>query len=90
MAIVLFAGELRRLINDKDEVTIKAGNIEECIDILEKNFSGVKDLVYDKNGELADSINIYINGDNIRDLNGVGSSLKETDEVNIMTGFAAG
>lgn len=90
MAIVLFAGELRKLISGKDEVRIVVGDIEECIDTLEKNFPGVKDVVYDKNGELADSINIYINGDNIRYLNGVVSSLKETDEVNIMSGFAAG
>ncbi|BBO77869.1 hypothetical protein DSCW_52860 [Desulfosarcina widdelii] len=90
MAIVLFAGELRKLVNGRDEVRISAGDIQACINILAKTYPRVKKTVYDKNGELSDSINIYINGDNIRGLNGISSTLRETDEVNIMSGFAAG
>jgi molybdopterin converting factor small subunit len=39
---------------------------------------------------LLDSINVYVNGDNIRDLQGLETALREGDEVDFMTGFAAG
>lgn len=90
MAMVRFAGGLRKLIKGMAEVKIEAEDIAECIEKLEKEYAGVKARVYEENGELAESINIYVNGDNIRSLQGTATSLKEEDAVNFMTAFAAG
>ncbi|MCD6561372.1 MAG: MoaD/ThiS family protein [Deltaproteobacteria bacterium] len=90
MALVRFAGQLRKLVNGNVELNFTASNISECIKNLDGQFPGIKESLCDNNGELLESINVYVNGDNVRYLNGLTTTLKEEDEVDIMSAFAAG
>jgi sulfur-carrier protein len=60
------------------------------IDVLDAKFPGVKKVLCDESLEIADSINIYVNGDNIRYVEGLRTPLKENDQVNIIPAAAAG
>lgn len=90
MITARMAGALRKMTGGKEEVLLEAGDVRECIDKLERDYPGIKLKFCDENGLLLDSINIYINGDNIRDLRGLDSTLREGDEADFMSGFAAG
>lgn len=90
MITARLTGGLRKLTGDNDEILFEAGDVKECIDKLEQNYPGTKRKFRDENCLLLDSINIYINGDNIRDLQGLETTLQEGDEVDFMSGFAAG
>jgi molybdopterin converting factor small subunit len=90
MALVRFAGQLKKFVNGETELTIVAANISECINQLEIQFPGVKENMYNQDGEILESINIYVNGDNIRYLDNTATVLKEEDEIDIMSAFAAG
>ncbi|HDL07222.1 MAG TPA: molybdopterin synthase sulfur carrier subunit [Desulfobacteraceae bacterium] len=90
MALVRFAGQLRKLVNGNVELNFTASNISECIKNLDAQFPGIKENLCDNNGELLESINVYVNGDNVRYLNGLTTTLKGEDEVDIMSAFAAG
>ena len=90
MILVRFAGQLRKLVNGNVELNITANNISECIKNLDGRFPGIKESLCDNNNELLESINVYVNGDNVRYLNGLTTTLKGEDEVDIMSAFAAG
>lgn len=90
MITARLTGQLSKLSNGVEEFSFQADNIINCIDNLEQQFPGAKEKLCDENGQLYDSINVYINGDNIRSLEGLSSILKEGDEVDFMSGFAAG
>jgi len=90
MIIARLSGSLRKLTGGKEEIMLKAGNIKECIDKLEQDYAGIKESFCDQNGLLLDSINIYLNGDNIRDLQGLETLLQQGDQVDFISAFAAG
>jgi sulfur-carrier protein len=71
--------------------TIPEGsNIAIFFDSIEQKLPGIKAIVFNSEGEISDSINIYVNGDNIRYLHGVGTILADKDKVNIIPAAAAG
>ncbi|GBD38035.1 MAG: MoaD family protein [Deltaproteobacteria bacterium] len=81
---------LRRITGDKDEVTVNAKNIKDLIEELEKQFPGIKERICDENGNIRRFINLYVNNEDIRFLNGVETQLKENDVVSIIPAIAGG
>ena len=90
MITARMTGGFRKLTGGKEEILLEAGDVKECIDKLEQDYPGIRLKFCDENGLLLDSINIYMNGDNIRDMKGLETTLREGDEVDFMSGFAAG
>ncbi len=90
MTSVRIPTPLRRLTGDKDEVTINAKNIRELIEGLEKQFPGVKERLCDESGNVRRFINLYVNNEDIRFLNGIETELKEGDTVSIIPAIAGG
>ncbi len=84
---------LARLNNDqKDAVRSIA---EDCdmarlIELLDEDMSGIKAALLDEIGDIDDSINIYVNGENIRYLQGTGTVLTDGDHIGIIPAAAAG
>jgi Molybdopterin converting factor, small subunit len=75
---------LRRLTGDKDEVVVNAQNIGNLVEELEKQFPGTKERLCDENGSLRRFINVYVNNEDIRFLEGMKTELKESDVVSII------
>jgi molybdopterin synthase sulfur carrier subunit len=51
---------------------------------------GLKQRLYDEQGELRRFVNIYVNEEDIRFLKGKETALKEGDEVSIVPAIAGG
>ena len=51
MALVKIPTPLRRLTNEKDEVSVSSSSVEGMIVDLESQFPGIKDRLCDENGE---------------------------------------
>ncbi len=81
---------LRRLTQDKDEVDISAKNIGELINQLENKFPGIKERLCDEDGQVRRFINLYVNNEDIRFLDGANTLLKEDDVVSIIPAIAGG
>mgnify|MGYP001101041675 CR=1 FL=1 len=90
MIVIRLAGQFRKLVEGKPEVELIAGDVFECINNLDNNYPGVKARLYDDNGEVREHVDIYLNGDNIRSLDGLSTPLKHGDEIDILSAFAAG
>jgi molybdopterin synthase sulfur carrier subunit len=81
---------LRGLTKDQDVVAGDEGTLAACIDGLESAFPGLKDRICDDTGELRRFVNIYINGEDVRFMDGLASALKSGDEVSIVPAVAGG
>jgi molybdopterin synthase sulfur carrier subunit len=81
---------LRGLTQDKDIVPGEPGTLGACIDGLETAYPGIKDRICDDTGELRRFVNVYINGEDVRFMDGLSSTLNEGDEVSIVPAVAGG
>ncbi|MBI4216055.1 MAG: MoaD/ThiS family protein [Chloroflexi bacterium] len=81
---------LRRLSAGKDIVKLEAQSLSQCIDDLEHQYPGFKERLCDEAGEMRRFVNIYVNGEDVRFLQGLGTALKAGDEVSIVPAVAGG
>jgi len=81
---------LRKLTSEKDEVNISAASVGQLIDEMENQFPGIKTRLCDESGNVRRFINLYVNNEDIRFLNGKETALKEGDIVSIIPAIAGG
>jgi molybdopterin synthase sulfur carrier subunit len=81
---------LRKLTEGADEVAVDGGNVGELIDNLEAAHAGLKERLCDENGEIRRFVNIYVNDEDVRFLDGRGTALKDGDQVSIVPAIAGG
>jgi molybdopterin synthase sulfur carrier subunit len=81
---------LRNLSGGKDMLDTEAGNLKACIEDLESQYPGFRERLCDDTGELRRFVNIYVNGEDVRFLEGLSTPLKESDEISIVPAVAGG
>jgi len=81
---------LRGLTQDKDVVAGDGGTLAACIEALEASYPGMKERICDEAGEIRRFVNIYVNGEDVRFLDGLATALKTGDEVSIVPAVAGG
>jgi sulfur-carrier protein len=81
---------LRKLTNEVDVVTGETGTLASCIEGLEAAYPGLKERLCDEQGELRRFVNVYVNGEDVRFLDGIATALKTGDEVSIVPAVAGG
>lgn len=81
---------LRTLTDGASEVSGDGGTIKELLANLESSYPGMRERFYDEDGKLRRFINIYVNSEDIRFLQGEDTPLKDGDEVSIVPAIAGG
>ncbi|WP_457590625.1 ubiquitin-like small modifier protein 1 [Geoglobus sp.] len=73
----------------KRKVEVQAGSVKELLDRLFEEFPGLREKLL-RDGELTPFINIFVNGEDIRYLNGIDTELKDGDEVAFIPAISGG
>ncbi|MBX5491114.1 MAG: MoaD/ThiS family protein [Chloroflexi bacterium] len=81
---------LRSLTGGAAEVQIDGASVAEAISQLEARYPGIAQRLKDENGELRRFVNLYVNGEDVRFLQGLDTHLKAGDEVSIVPAVAGG
>ncbi|RMH51451.1 MAG: MoaD/ThiS family protein [Zetaproteobacteria bacterium] len=81
---------LRKLTGGEAEVCVEGATIGELIDNLEAAHPGMKERLCDESGEVRRFVNIYLNDEDVRFLQGRATALKDGDEVSIVPAIAGG
>ena len=81
---------LRKLTENQAEVAIEAGTVDELVAILENTYNGIKEKLVDDDGEIRRYVNIYVNDEDIRFLDGGATQLQDGDEISIVPAIAGG
>ena len=58
---ILINSFLRQYIGGEKTIAVKGKTVGDCLDDLEGRFPGIKKQLYDKEGELADLWDVYVN-----------------------------
>ena len=81
---------LQRLTNGQNEVQCDGTSVQELLDDLERRHPGIKERICDETGKLRRFVNVFVNEEDIRFLQGDQTALKEGDEVSIIPAIAGG
>lgn len=80
---------LRTLTQGRAELTAEAATVGALLDALEPTNPGLKERVLDAKG-VRRFINVYVNDEDVRFLDGLGTALKDGDAVTIVPAIAGG
>ena len=81
---------LRCVTNGQDKVNVEGSTLGEVVGSLENEFPGIKERLCDEQGELRNFVNVYVNGEDVRFLQGLDTATKEGDEISIVPAVAGG
>ena len=81
---------LRRMTNGQGKVEVTPSSMGALIDQLEAAYPGIKERLLSEDGELHYFVNIYLNGEDVRFLQGMNTSANSGDEVSIVPSVAGG
>jgi len=81
---------LMKLTNNQSEVSAEGSTIADILNNLESQYSGIKERICDESGAPRRFINIYLNEEDIRFLDGEKTGVKEGDEISIIPAIAGG
>lgn len=81
---------LMKLTDNQSEVAADGATISEILNNLENQFAGIKERICDENGAPRRFINIYLNEEDIRFLEGESTAVKDGDEISIIPAIAGG
>lgn len=81
---------LQPLTGSEPEVMAKGETVGQVLADLEARFPGLKRRLYGDDGQLRRFVNIYVNDEDIRFLQGEETPLEEGDEVSIVPAIAGG
>ncbi len=81
---------LRKLTDGADEVNAQGDTVKALVDDLEQKFPGIKERICDETGKIRRFVNLYINGDDIRFLQNMETSIREGDSISIVPAIAGG
>lgn len=81
---------LQELTKNQVEVESEGKTIRELIDSLEKSYPGIRERICDEKGKIRPSINIYVNEEDIRFLQGDNTPVKDGAEIIMISAIAGG
>ncbi len=91
MAVVVrIPTPLQKFTKNQAEVQIESSSIQGMLDALEGHFPGIRERLCDDHGAIRKFINLYVNDEDIRFIDGEKTSLKDGDEVAIIPAIAGG
>ncbi|MFL6275526.1 MAG: ubiquitin-like small modifier protein 1 [Blastocatellia bacterium] len=81
---------LRRLTDNADAVEVDAATVRDILDRLDERYPGFRARVCEETGELRRFINIYVDGEDVRFLDNLATTVPERAEVSIVPAIAGG
>jgi len=81
---------LQRLTNGQGEVSLEVDTVGKALEALESNFPGIRKRLCEEDGSLRRFVNIFVNEEDVRFLQGLDTALSDGDELSIVPAIAGG
>ena len=85
MAVILLPGMLATEAGGERRFELDAATVEEALRALP-----IANLIFDERGELRRLVNVYVDGVDVRDREGLETTLKGDEEVRLVGAIAGG
>ena len=83
-------GALRAYCAGAEQIAISAHTVRAVLEDLERSQSALYPNVCDETGAVRRHLNVFVNADNVRDLNGIDTILAPGDVVTILPAVSGG
>jgi MoaD family protein len=90
MPIVRFPALMKFYVDNQIEFPVAGATVAELLDNVLVRYPTLKSHLFETNGKLRRHFNIFVNGEHIRELGGLDTSLKDDDKVILMVSAAGG
>jgi len=81
---------LRTYTSGKSEVIVTGAKISEALIDLTNQFPAIKPHIFNEAGELRPFVNLFVGENNIKDLQGVDTPIKDGDKIMLIPSIAGG
>lgn len=90
MATIRIPTPLRKLTADQRTVQAEGGTLAELVEDLERRFPGIKSRIVDGDGNVHPFVNIFVDDEDVRFLQGLRTPVGPGSEVAIIPAMAGG
>jgi MoaD family protein len=90
MATVRIPPVLRPAVGGEREVTAAGSSVGEVLTALVESHPETREQIFAEDGELNRYVNVYLNDEDVRVLDGLGTAVGEGDELVILPAMAGG
>ncbi len=90
MATVFLPTPLRRYADGQTKVQAEGNTLGEVLANLDAAYPGLKDRLFDESGEIKRFIQVFVNDEDVRGLQGTETPIGPRDEVSIVPAMAGG
>jgi sulfur-carrier protein len=81
---------LRSAVGGQKQVELEGGTIRELVAALVSKYPSLEQQLLDESGDLNRFVNVYVNGQDVRYLDGLDTPVAERDEVRLLPAMAGG
>ncbi len=81
---------LQKFTQNQSEVQAEGGTIQEVLEHLDLSFPGIRERLCDDRGAIRKFVNLYLNDEDIRFMDGEKTALEDGDKVAIIPAIAGG
>jgi sulfur-carrier protein len=87
---IYLPGPLRSYCAGAAELSIAAGSVRAVLEALERSQPALYSNICDETGTVRRHLNVFVNSDNMRDLDGVDTALTAGDVITIVPAVSGG
>ena len=87
---VMIPTALRQFADNQDTMDMQAANVAEVFSQLGEQFPELKKHLFDADGNVRNFVSVFLNEDNIRDLQNLETAVSDGDELAIVPAVAGG
>ena len=81
---------MRKLSGGVKEVQVEGATIGDVLDNLDRKFPTIKSQLLTEDGQIARFVNLYLNDEDVRFMNGLTTSVADSDTVVILPAMSGG
>jgi molybdopterin converting factor small subunit len=90
MPVVRFPTALKYYVDNQSEMEIPASSVTDLLAALVTRYPSLKFHLLDADGKLRRHFNVFVNGEHIRELNGLDTALTDDDKIILLASAAGG
>ncbi|HEV8488211.1 MAG TPA: ubiquitin-like small modifier protein 1 [Candidatus Limnocylindrales bacterium] len=90
MSVVRIPTVLRPQVGGEKQLELDGGTVAQLVDSLVERFPALRSQLLTDGGELNRFVNVYVNGQDVRYLQGLATPVEPRDEVRLLPAMAGG
>ncbi len=90
MPVLKVGALMRYYINNQAEAVVHGETVSDALQDAVSQYPDLRFHVFDSEGKLRRHINVFVNDQNVRELDGLETKLKESDRITLLASISGG